>query len=162
MELQMRRNRHHRERGITLAELSVAMAFCLPLIIGMLYAWLEASLLFTIRTNLDVATRRAAQLLINNYATNGTATNTTNGNLPSGLAFDVQTGNGMYFIKHDANQFTWTWDLTDRPATITVTTSFPTDGSNGLAPFPSPDPLHVRNSIKTIITSATFPVPAPN
>jgi hypothetical protein len=158
----MVKRRYRNKSGASLVELAVAICFGLPVIFTMIYAWMEVSFVFTARTNLDAATRRAAQLLINQFEINSVqAPNTTNGNLPAGLAFDIRTGNGQYFVKSDANQFTWTWDLTDRPATITVTTSFPTDGSTGLvtAPF---DPLHIRDQMKTICTSATFPVPQPN
>ena len=139
------------------------MVFGLPLIVLMLYATLEVNLLFTIRTNLDAATRHAAQLLINQYAQTGIAApDTSNGNLPSTIAFEVRNGDGSLFISKTANQFTWTWDLADSPPTVTVTTSFPTGGSanaaNGLMPFPSPDPLNMGSKF-TILTSATFPVP---
>jgi hypothetical protein len=160
----MFRQRRQSKSGITLVELAAAVIMGLPVIMIMLYATLEANLLFTIRTNLDVAVRRAAQLLITQYATSGTAAaNTSNGNLPAALGFDVQTADGHYFINSAAKQFTWTWDLTNRPNTITVTVTYPTSGNGklGLLPFPSPDPLHIGNKF-TILTSGTFPVPPTN
>jgi Tfp pilus assembly protein PilW len=160
----MRRARRRNKTGISLVEFSAALVFGLPLIVAMLYAGLEANLLFTIRTNLDVATRRAAQLLITQYEMTGTAAaDTSNGNLPSALAFDVLTADGHYFINRSANQFTWTWDLSSSPATLTVTASYPTtrSGAHGLLPFPSPDPLGIGSNF-TILTSATFPIPPPS
>ena len=158
------RQRSHREKsGISLLELVAAFVVGLPPIMIMLYATLEANLLFTIRTNLDVAVRRAAQLLINDYAANqAIQPGQSNANLPAGLAFDVPTADGHYFIRSTAKQFTWTWDLVDRPNTITVTVTYPTTNSNanGLLPFPSPDPLHIANKF-TILSSGTFPVPNP-
>jgi hypothetical protein len=58
-------------RAITMVEFAAACMFGLPLIMIVLYATLEANLLFTIRTNLDIANRRAAQLLLNQYASTG-------------------------------------------------------------------------------------------
>jgi hypothetical protein len=162
VEQLMRRRKTLRNKGITIAELAVALVVGLPPIFLIIYACLEANLLFTIRTNLDAATRRAAQLLITNYEMNGTAAaDTTNGNLPAGLAFDVLANNGQYYIRSNANQFTWTWDLVDRPMTITVTTSYPTGGAHGLVKFPFPDPLNLGSKF-TIVTSATFPIPPPS
>lgn len=156
------RARNYRSRtGITLVELTAAVVFGLPPIVLMVYAGLEANLLLTIRTSLDAATRRAAQALITDYVTTGViAPDTSNGNLPTALAFDVRTGNGQYFINRAANQFTWTWDLSVRPATVTVTAKYPTNGNStyGLVPFPSPDPMKLANKF-SISTSATFPVP---
>lgn len=153
----------HGEKGITLVEFAAAMVLGLPLAVTMLYAVLEANLLFTIRTNLDAATRHAAQLLINKYAQTGIAApDTSKGNLPADIAFEVKASDGSFFISKTANQFTWTWDLTDSPPTVTVTTSFPTAGSSnsssGLMPFPSPDPLNLANKF-SIFTTATFSFP---
>ncbi len=157
----MRRYINRRKAGVSLVELSAALVLGFPLVFSMIYAALEANLYFTIRTNLDVATRRAAQLLIDHYVTTGTKdADTTNGNLPSGLAFDVYNGQGKYFINKSANQFTWTWDTSSKPTTVTVTTSYPTSGSStySLMTFPSPDPLNLKSKF-TIYTSATFAVP---
>lgn len=157
------RNLRRDNRGLTLVEFAAALVFGLPLVIAMLYAVLEANLLFTIRTNLDAATRHAAQLLINKYVQTGIAPpDTSNGNLPSDIAFEVKANDGSFFISKTANQFTWTWDLSERPPTVTVTTSFPTggnaNGSSGLMAFPSPDPLNLSNKF-SILTTATFSFP---
>jgi hypothetical protein len=163
MGLQMAKRKIKRNKGLTIVEFVAAMVLGIPMIVGVIYCAMEANLLFTIRTNLDVATRRAAQELIDEYVQTGTApADTSNGNLPTALAFDVQTGNGSkYFINRNANQFTWTFDLVNRPNTVTVTTSYPTNGTNGLVRFPSPDPFKLGNGF-TIRTSATFPVPPVN
>jgi hypothetical protein len=145
--------------------MAAACAVGLPLIILVLYAALEVNLLFAIRTNLDLAVRRGAQGLISNYVATGVpAAAQSSGNLPSGVAFDIPTSDGHYFVKSTANQFTWTWDLTVRPATVTVTVSYPTasQGNNALMPFPSPNPLNIDTNKFTILTSGTFPVPSPS
>jgi hypothetical protein len=160
----MTTSKNRSRNGLNLVELAAAMAFGFPLVMLTLYAVLEANTLFTIRTNCDNAVRRAAQLLINDYEKTGVpATAVSNGNLPPALAFDVQTGDGHYFINHVANQFTWTWDFADKPNTITVTVTYPTSGSsaNGLLPFPQPDPLNVKNKF-SIVTIGTFAVPPQN
>jgi len=147
-----------------MVEFVAALVLGLPLVVAMIYATLQINLLFTIRTNLDTATRRAAQLLINRYKlANIAPVDGSNTNLPTDIAFDVKTGNSgaLYFINKTANQFTWTWDLAVRPATITVTTTFPTNGANSLVRFPSPDPLKMGNGF-IISTTSTFPVPPPN
>ncbi|HEY9792825.1 MAG TPA: TadE family protein [Candidatus Obscuribacterales bacterium] len=160
----MRRGSTRNQSGISLVELTAAMVFGLPPIMLMLYATLEANLLFTIRTNLDVATRRAAQLLIDDYLNNGYKSDGSGSNLPPALQFNVPTADGKhYFINNNAtsggaNQFTWTFDLTNKPNTVTVTVTYPTNKNNGLLPFPSPDPLGVGSSF-TILTSGTFAVP---
>lgn len=155
--------RRRKQKGVTLVEFAAALVLGLPLVVVMLYAVLEANLLFTIRTNLDAATRQAAQLLINKYAQTGIAApDTSNGNLPSDIAFEVKAADGSFFISKTANQFTWTWDMTESPPTVTVTTSFPTGGSSnsssGLMAFPAPDPLKLANKF-SIITTATFSFP---
>jgi Tfp pilus assembly protein PilW len=160
----MTRHKQRRNSGLSLVEFAAALALGFPLVMAMLYVVLEANMLFTIRTNCDNAVRRASQLLINDYITNGTATTAvSNGNLPATMGFDVKTADGHYFINKSANQFTWTWDFTTAPNTVTVTVKYPTSGSsaNGLLPFPHPDPLNMKNKF-TILTSGTFPVPPPN
>jgi hypothetical protein len=160
----MTRTKHRKNSGINLVELAAAMALGFPLIMIMLYVVLEANMLFTIRTNCDNAVRRGAQLLITDYLKNGSATaNVSNGNLPTALAFEVPTSDGHYFVSKTANQFTWTWDLVNKPNTVTVTVTYPTSGSSagGLLPFPHPDPLNLKNKF-TIVTSGTFPVPPVN
>lgn len=159
----MRKLIRSNRKGVTLVEFAAALVLGLPLVIVMLYAVLEVNLLFTIRTNLDAATRHAAQLLINEYAKTGIAApDTSNGNLPSSIAFEVKAADGTYFISKTANQFTWTWDLDETPKTVTVTTSFPTGASansaSGLMQFPAPDPLNLANKF-SILTTATFPIP---
>lgn len=160
----MSKNNRRSREGISIVELVAAMVFGLPLIMIMIYVVLEANMLFTIRTNCDNAVRRASQLLINEYVKTGVATpEVSNGNLPGTMGFDVMTADGHYFINKSANQFTWTWDLANKPATVTVTVTYPTAGNNAnnLLPFPHPDPLNIKNKF-TIITSGTFPVPPQN
>jgi Tfp pilus assembly protein PilW len=166
MESLMSRRTYRRDKGLSLVEFAAALALGFPMIVTMLYAVIEANMLFTIRTNCDNAVRQAAQLLINDYEKTGTAaTDTTNGNLPSSLQFDIKTADGHYFVYHAANQFTWTWDFTDRPNTLTVTVNYPTSGfGNFLLAFPHPDPLNLKKNIPnfSITTTGTFSVPPTN
>lgn len=158
----MRRRRNNREKGgLTLVEFAAACVFGLPLIMTIIYVCLEANFLFSIRTNLDIAVRRAAQALIDDYATNHTAQNDGGtGRLPATLAFDIKTVDNHYFVNRLANQFTWTWDFSAKPYTVTVTASYPAGGdtAHGILKFPSPDPLKLGQDFK-ILTQGTFPVP---
>jgi hypothetical protein len=161
----MTRHTRRRNKGLSLVEFAAALAFGFPLVMITIYAVIEANMLFTIRTNCDAAVRRAAQVMINDYQTNGTSATSytqagSNKNLPSAVAFDIKTADGHYFVNKNANQFTWTWDLASTPKTITVTVKYPTTGSagNSLLPFPYPDPLNLRNQF-SIVTTGTFPVP---
>ena len=163
------RRRLRSSGAITLVELAAAVTLGLPLVMTMLYAGLEADYLFTIRTNLDAATRRAAQAVLEQYYKTGSFTNVTQGNLPAGCGFDIKTASGGYFINQNANQFTVTWSLaapplSPPPSTVTVTAIYPNEGdpTRGIMPFPWPDPLGLSKTFGTqfggITATATFPV----
>ena len=168
----MSSSRRH-QKGISLVEFSAACVVGVPAIMVVLYVILEINYLFTIRTNLDVACRRAAQLLVTAYYNNNNvipyadAANTT---LPNTLAFDIKTADGHYIVNRNANQFTWTWSIANppdspRPSTVTVTVNYPNGGDapNSIMPFPFPDPLNLGSVIgfNGIHATATFPIAYP-
>src|SRR5262249_7238783 len=137
MRRQTLRSARRSHSGTTIVEFGGALVVGLPLIMTMIYGVVECSMLFAIRTNLDNATRLAAQLLINDYEKNGTASNASNTNLPGTYAFDVNAGlPGYYFIHKNANQFSYTWSLNTNPKTVTVRVTYPSTqyGINGLLP----------------------------
>lgn len=157
----MRTSARRSDSGTNIVELGAALVVGLPLVMAMLYGVIEVSSLFAIRTNLDNATRLAAQLLINDYENSGTTSNVTDGNLPAAYAFDLPSGvPGYYFVRKSANQFTYTWSLNTKPKTVTVRVSYPTTeyGINGLLPFPHPDPFHLGSNFK-IATDGCFSAP---
>ncbi|HEY9788993.1 MAG TPA: TadE family protein [Candidatus Obscuribacterales bacterium] len=147
--------------GTNIVEFGGALMIGLPLIMAMLYGIVECSMLFAIRTNLDNATRLAAQLLINDYESSGSVSNGTATNLPGTYAFDIAAGiPGYYFVHKSAKQFTWTWSVNSSPKTVTVRVAYPTTqfGVNGLLPFPHPDPFHLGSNFQ-IATTGTFSAP---
>jgi Flp pilus assembly protein TadG len=149
------------QAGTNIVEFGGALVVGLPLIMAMIYGIVECSMLFAIRTNLDNATRMAAQLLINDYENNGNASNGSATNLPGTYAFDIGAGlPGYYFVHKSANQFTWTWSLNSSPKTVTVRVAYPSTqyGVKGLLPFPHPDPFHLGSNFQ-IATTGTFSAP---
>lgn len=144
-------------QGLTMAEWAGSMSIAFPLVFLVMYAVVEVSCYFAIRANLEAATRRAAQSLVTQFESNGTYANVSNGNLPDNIAFDIPAGFGYYYVRRDANQFTYTWNVPAIPRTVTVTVSLPPGGHDGLLPFPLVDPLKLGSGF-TAKTSGTFAV----
>jgi hypothetical protein len=160
------RPRHYRSTrsGITLVEFSAAVVFGLPLVMTMLYAVIEANLFFTIRTNLDVAVRRAAQKMITEYNKNGTEptpVSADHGELPINCQFNIASGDGHFFVKTGAQQFTYFWDMTSGMKTVHVYVYYPAPAAaagQNIVPFPFPDPFKIGNNLN-IWSCGTFRAP---
>jgi hypothetical protein len=139
----------NRTRGVSLVEFTAALVLGLPLLITILYATLEASYLFSIRTNTDIAARQAARAMAiefgkqPNFKTNTAAQQA------------VYTGIRIPNFVHNNAQFSDPVFSTTSPATVTVTCSYPPGGAYGLPPFPNPDVFKLGGTF-TINSTATF------
>jgi hypothetical protein len=130
--------RASRERGASIAEFAVVLSLFVPLMLTIVYAVLQASNLYMIKANLDVACRKASRELAILYNTNqaqatapaGSNTVFTNTRIPN---FVVNNG------QFDNPQFVTNL----KPGTVTVTIHYPTQGGFGLPPFPNPDVLNL-------------------
>lgn len=136
-------------RGVTLVEFIGALVIGLPVVVSMLYAALEANYLFSIRSNLDIASRYAARNLAVSYAKTGSTADTVTPTIKIG-----------HFVDPAAGQWSApSFDLTTHPYTVTITCSYPTKGyaPAGMMPFPWPDPLGLGSSF-SVRATATFPI----
>ncbi len=137
-----------RQRGASLVEFAVALSLFLPLLISIIYIVLEASFMYTIKANLDVASRKAARELAIMYGTNKTNAQQPKASNP------VYTNTRIPNFVVDNNQFDDpTFSTAVPPGTVTVTVHYPTGGAFGLPPFPNPDPLNIGSSFDLTSTS---------
>lgn len=129
----------------------------------MLYAGVEASILFSIRSNLDVACRRAGAILVKDYVDNGNTT-VNDSSTPAPLKvnpFNIMATDGHYFVHSAANQFQVKWNPPDAQnrKSVTVFVSYPNnDSGHNIVRFPYPDPLNLGGQFK-IWTAGTFAAP---
>ncbi len=137
-----------RQRGASLVEFAVALSLFLPLLISIIYVVLEASFMYTIKANLDVASRKAARELAIMYGTNKTNAQQPKASNP------VYTNTRIPNFVVNNNQFDDpTFATAVPPGTVTVTVHYPTGGAFGLPPFPNPDPLNIGSSFDLTSTS---------
>lgn len=143
------------QNGATVAEFAAAMVIGGPLLILLVFVGLECCKFYTIKSAMEVAARKAARTLVIAYNTSSNQTENKSVRVPQ----DVPSNE---FIAN-SNQFQVTWDTTSPPSYVTVTCSYPTDGSNGLAPFPT-GPLRFLTSrstfsLKSVAVQGTFTLP---
>lgn len=139
-----------RERGASIPEFAVVLSLFLPLMLTIVYVVLQASNLYMIKANLDVASRKASRELAILYNTNQAqasapaASNTvyTNTRIPNFVV-----ANGQF----DDPQFV----TNPKPGTVTVRIHYPTQGGFGLPPFPNPDILKLGSAFD-LSSQATF------
>jgi hypothetical protein len=143
--------RRQRRSGVSIVEFAAALTLGLPLLIAILYVTLEASYLFSIRTNIDIAARNAARALAIEYGKDPTIASSPSGPKVKAVLDNIRIKN---FV-HDTAQFQTPTFAPGTPATVTVVCEYPPGGAYGLPPFPNPDPLKLGNSFK-VISSATF------
>lgn len=137
-----------RKRGASLVEFAVALSLFLPLLISIIYVVLEASFMYTIKANLDVASRKAARELAIMYGTNKTNAQQPKASNP------VYTNTRIPNFVVDNNQFDDpTFSTAVAPGTVTVIVHYPTTGAYGLPPFPNPDPLNIGGNFDLTSTS---------
>lgn len=146
MKLRFRNRRN--QTGVSLVEFAVALALFLPLLITIIYVVLEASYMYTVKANLDVASRKAARELAILYGTNRVQAQQPKGSNP------VFTNTRIPNFVADNNQFDDpTFNTNPAPGTVTVTIHYPVGGMYGLPPFPNPDPLHIGTNFDLTSTS---------
>jgi hypothetical protein len=142
------------QKGAHLAELGAALMFGLPLLVLIVYVALETTHFYTIKSAMDVGARNAARALVVDYnKTNTKGTSVTWLTMPHYIA--------------SSKQFSIDWDTANPPTFVTVTCSYPNDGSYGLPQFPG-GPLRwlfnksANNStftLGTMTVQGTFTVP---
>jgi Flp pilus assembly protein TadG len=136
------------QQGVSLVEFAVAVSLFLPVLITIIYVVLEASYLYNIKANLDVASRKAARELAIMYGANKTQATQPKATNP------VYTNTRIAYFVADNQQFddpTFTPNPT--PGTVTVTVHYPTNGAYGLPRFPNPDPLNLGSTFDLTSTS---------
>lgn len=148
----MRKGR--RSRGAALTELGAALAVGLPLVIAILFIGLECSQYFVIKSNLDVACRQAARQLAIAYGKDPSIAQNNSQDSNTTIA-NIYDGNKIPNFINDRHQFADPQFVGGTPGTVTVTVSYPIDGSYSLAIFPNPDPLNLASSVRPI-SIATF------
>lgn len=138
-------------RGVSLVEFAAAVVLGLPLLMTILYATVEASTYFAIRTNIDIAARTAARAMAIEYGKNpGFASNTgaqqavyANIRIPKFVQENSQFSNPQF-------------NIATAPATVTVSVRYPNGGIAGkLPPFPNPDIFKLGPSFN-VDSTATF------
>jgi Flp pilus assembly protein TadG len=144
-------NRRKRS-GVSLVEFAAALALGLPLLITIMYVILEASYLFTIRTNIDIAARNAARALAIEYGKDPTIATTPTGPKVQAVLTKIRIPN---FVANNAQFTTPTFDTAVSPSTVTIACQYPPGGLYGLPKFPNPDPLNLGGTF-TVVSSATF------
>lgn len=141
-----------RRSGVSLVEFAAALVLGLPLLISILYVTLEASYLFTIRTNIDIAARNAARALAIEYGKDPAIAGDPTGTKVQAVLTKIRIPN---FVANNAQFSTPTFDTAVSPSTVTIVCTYPPGGAYGLPPFPNPDPLNLGPSFK-VVSSATF------
>jgi Flp pilus assembly protein TadG len=133
--------KHRNNRGQGLLECVAATVFVMPILITIVFVLTEISQFFLIQAQLNNAAREAARNLAIDYVS--VVGIDTNQALQASYVYNnIQLGN----IVKSPNQFNAVFDEVDIPNTVTVTCTY-TSGQNGLAKFPSIDPLHLGNKI---------------
>lgn len=136
------------EKGVSLVEFAVAVSLFLPLLISIIYVVLEASYMYTVKANLDVASRKAARELAIMYGTSK-----TNAQQPAASNPVFTNTRIPNFVANNGQFDDPTFVTAPAPGTVTVTIHYPTNGAYGLPPFPNPDPLHIGSSFDLTSTS---------
>lgn len=145
-----KRTSNRKQKGVSLVEFAAALVLGLPLVMSILYATLEASYLFTIRSNLELAGRKAARTLAIEYGKDATVKDN------SGKEATVFNQCLIPGFTASAAQFDAIWDTATTPATVTVVVNYPTANTNTTLPtFPNPDPFHLGGNFE-IKSAATF------
>ncbi len=150
----LRAARRRSSHGVSIVELGAALAFGLPLVVALLFATLETSHYFTIRTNIDIAARNTARAIAIEFGKNpaiGVAGY-------SGTAVtDILTASHIpKFVENNA-QYTISFSAAP-PQSVTVTCIYPNKAlqtAYGLPPFPNPDPFQLGNTF-VVRSFATF------
>jgi len=144
--------RTNRKSGASLVEFAAALTLGLPLVIGILYVVLEASVYFAIRTNIDIAARNAARALAIEYGKDPTIAAAPGGPKVQAVLTKIRIPG---FVVNNLQFNTPTFDVAIPPASVTVVCQYPSGGAYGLPRFPNPDPLKLGSNFK-VISSATF------
>jgi Flp pilus assembly protein TadG len=138
--------------GVSLVEFAAALVLGVPLLISILYVTLEASYLFTIRTNIDIAARNAARSLAIEYGKDPTIAASPTGPKVQAVLTKIRIPN---FVANNGQFSTPTFDTAVSPSTVTIACTYPSGGAYGLPKFPNPDPLNLGATFK-VVSSATF------
>lgn len=142
------RSRSRQQRGVSLVEFAVAVSLFLPVLISIIYVVLEASYLYNIKVNLDVASRKAARELAVMYGANKTQAMQPKATNPVYTNTRIQN-----FVADNAQFDDPTFSFNPSPGTVTVTVHYPTSGAYGLPRFPNPDPLNLGPTFDLTSTS---------
>lgn len=141
-----------RQRGVSLIEFAAALLIGLPLLITIMYVAVEASILFAIRTNIDIAARQASRNMAIQFGQN--ANTRTDRDLQQAVYTRVRIPG---FVVANS-QFSDPTFAMASPATVTVTCTYPANGGGlGIPPFPNPDPLNLGGRFD-LRSTATFPL----
>lgn len=132
--------------GAAITELGAALAFGLPLLIAVIFIGLNCSQYFVIKSNLDVACRQAARQLAIAYGSDSTLATNNSQDSNTTIANIYNSDKIPNFI-NDRHQFSDPQFVSGNPGTVTVTVTYPTDGSYSLNPFPNPDPFNIRSQV---------------
>lgn len=144
----MRKTRKRNQSGAQIVEFAAVLVIGIPLLVLLLFVGWECAKFFIIKSAMEVGARTAARDLVVKYNTTGTKKTTVDW---------LTTSN---FIA-SSSQFNVAWDSNTPPTSVSVTCSYPTDGANGLQPFPS-GPLRYLGStfhMQSIQVQGSFTLP---
>ena len=128
-------------RGLAITEFAAVLSILLPLLLLILYVGFQASLAWTIRTNLDIAARKAARNMAVEYG--NSAALTTDTTAQQAIYTNVRIPN---FVNDNAQFEAPIFNTSVQPGTVTIKVNYPGDGSHGLPRFPNPDVMHLGSS----------------
>lgn len=139
-----------RKRGLAITEFAAVLSILLPMLLIILYVGFQASLAWTIRTNLDIAVRKATRDMAVEYGKNPlVATDTTK---QQAVFTKVRIGN---FVNSNAQFEAPQFNTALTPGSVTIKVNYPGDGSYGLPRFPNPDVMNLGSNFTLSSTNSS-------
>jgi hypothetical protein len=135
-------------RGLAITEFAAVLSILLPLLLLILYVGFQASLAWTIRTNLDIAARKASREMAVSYGKDPLIV--TDNTKQQSVFTKVRIPN---FVNSNAQFEAPNFNVPARSVTIKV--NYPGNGSYGLPRFPNPDVMNLGSNFTLSSTNTS-------
>jgi Flp pilus assembly protein TadG len=143
-----------RERGTSIPEFAIGVMVGLPILIAVIFTALECGTYFSIKANLDVASRQAGRQLAIAYGKDPSIAKNNDQDSSPAIAGIYNACKIANYV-NDRHQFSNPLFVSGNPGTVTVVVTYPLNGKYSLPIFPNPDPLHLAKKLHPY-AAATF------